>query len=72
MVFEGGTLALGLITGNTGGNNGRSGEGRIQCMGVGKLNRKCLLDIQPEMSRKQEELLRKVRARKTYWTIIDL
>lgn len=41
-------------------------------VGVARLNVKCLLDTQLEMSGKQEELLRKVRARKTYRAIIDL
>lgn len=40
-------------------------------VGVARLNVKCLLDTQLEMSGKQE-LLRKVRARKTYRAIIDL
>lgn len=40
------------------------GSEEVYVVGVDKLNIKCLLVIQVEMSGKQEELLRKVRDRK--------
>lgn len=63
-IFEGKKASFGVITSKY-RRKRWGGRRRIRCVAVGKLNRKCLFDIWLEMSRKQEEFLRKVRAGKT-------